>query len=122
MVIATIWKDDPEKVVVDGDMGQATITSEFVPIRRYDLISFHVIWTGSPVGVFTVEASDNEEDASSFVALEMDVYPNTSIRTDNSENPFLIKIDVCPYRGIRLKYTRESGSGTLNVFAAAKKL
>jgi hypothetical protein len=123
MGIQPIWKDEPYKVIEDGDMSQATIVSEVVPSRRYQHVSFHVSWTGSPVGYFTIEASDEEDNASNFVELEMDIdVDETQIRTDgNTENPFLVKIDGTPFRGVRLKYTRESGTGTLTVWAAAKQ-
>jgi hypothetical protein len=95
-----------------------TVVSDFMAIRRFALISFQCKWTGNPIGVFTVEASNNENDSNSFTTIKLDA---DEITTENSENPFLIKIPECPYRAIRLRYTATSGVGILNVYAAGKE-
>jgi hypothetical protein len=88
-------------------------------IRRFDLISFEISWTGNPTGAFTVEGSDNEEDENSYAELRMK--DDVIMTTANSTNPFLVNLKAVPYRAIRLRYTRLGGTGVLNVHAAGKE-
>jgi hypothetical protein len=108
-----LWSDTPKKIITDGDMS-SDVTSQVMHLRIFDNIGLQVGWSGSPVGTFTVEASNNDTD---YAELVMD-----AMTTANSPNPFLISINQFPYRTLRLKYTATSGSGTLNAWGSAKGL
>jgi hypothetical protein len=113
-----IWSDNPEKLLADGDMSQSLV-SEKMYIRRFDLISFAISWSGNPSGTFTVEASNDEDDENSYAGLRMK--DDVTMTTANSTNPFLINLPALPYRAVRVRYTRSGGTGVLNIHAAGKQ-
>lgn len=75
--------------------------------------TIQAIWTGSPVGTFTLEWS-NKFDTPTLDA-DFTNYTNMDQPAGGSANNFGWIECVGLYRWIRLKYTYTSGSGSLNV-------
>jgi hypothetical protein len=105
---------NPYPVITAEDMS-ADITSLPSVVTSLDNIAYQVVYTGSPVGVFNVEAS---LDGTNWTVLVFEA----EINTTNSPSPFLININQLPYAQVRLTYTADSGSGSLSAMVMAKRL
>ena len=105
---------NPYQVIDSPDM-TVSITSRPTVVLGQDNVSYQVSYTGSPVGEFFVEASNDGINWASLTFV-------TPITTGGSPNPFLININQIPYAQIRLRYAPDSGSGTLSAVVAAKRL
>lgn len=89
------------------------------------MISYDIVWSAgsTPVGTITVEVSNTYKQngegdvlvAGTWTALNL----GTLSVSGNSGNMF-IDIDQCAGYAMRVKYTRSSGSGTLNATINAK--
>lgn len=97
-----------------GDM-TTTLTSKVTSIGATDNVAYQLVYTGSPVGTFLVEASINGDDWSALTFA-------TPITTSNAPTGSLININQIPYRQIRLRYVPTSGSGSLTVWFEGKRL
>lgn len=104
----------PYTVVTNQTMASA-ITSLPTVVLGMDNASYQVTYSGSPVGAFTVESSN---DGASWSALVF----STTVDTTTASSPFLINLNQLPYAQIRLRYTPTSGSGTMNAIVVAKRL
>lgn len=114
----------PQQVITSGDMS-GDITSKVTVIDQLVMLSYLVSWTGaSPVGSISVEVSNNYSEngqgevrnPGTWVMLPLSGLTPVS---GNSDAGF-IDIDANAGYALRLKYTRASGTGTLNVFAMGK--
>lgn len=102
----------------------ASITSAVTIIQKLTYIGYSVSFTGTPTGTFSVEVSNDYSvngegtvlNAGTWTALTLS---GTPAATGSAGNGF-IDIDGCSAYAMRLKYTRTSGSGTLNVVVNAK--
>jgi hypothetical protein len=120
----------PYKVIEDGDMSTARITSEPTIVQKLSQFSYQYVWSGSsPVGVVTVEASnDFELDATGAVKNTghwntISFSYNGTIVTDlpvsGNTGQGLLEIETKAF-ALRTVYARTSGTGTLNVTAVGK--
>jgi len=113
----------PFQSVKDGDMSGDIVGAESI-IQMIPLISYVLKWTGSPVGVFSVEISNDYKrgangdviNAGTWVPVSLSV-PAEAI--GSSGDGCIHLTDIAAY-AIRLKYTRTSGSGTLNATVSGK--
>lgn len=89
------------------------------------MISYDISWTGStPVGVMSVEVSNTYSqngdgtvrNAGNWTTLTLSATPTVSGNTGNGG----IDVDATGFYAIRLKYTRTSGTGTMNATINAK--
>jgi hypothetical protein len=101
------------KSVVDGDMS-ADVVSPSTNILYTDRVGFQISYTGSPTGVFSVQVSNDE-------SIWQDLTLSVAIEAAGSADNHYIDAETSA-RHIRLKYTRESGSGTLQVSLVAKSI
>lgn len=114
----------PYAVITDGDMS-GDIISEVTVIRMNTLVAYGVSWSGStPIGEITVEVSnDYELDAGGGVknAGTWNELPlsNPCPVTGNTGNGF-IDIFATSAFAIRLKYSRGSGTGTMQATLTGK--
>lgn len=99
------------KLLEDGDMA-ATITTDSVSLAEKTQYALHAVFTGSPVGTLTVETSI---DGTTYDTL---ADSSTAVSAAGSQ---MFNIIAAGYLWARLKYTRTSGTGTLNVFASVKE-
>lgn len=103
----------PQPLIVDGDMSDS-ITSTGTDFFNADRVGYEIIWTGNPVGSFTVEVSHTGRTWTTLTLSE----EITAAGTD--DHAFIDIESAAKY--IRLKYTRDSGTGTLNAFVCSKSL
>ena len=104
---------DFDKLIVDGDMS-ASITADGTNILYTDRVGYQIDWTGTPTGDFTVEVSNDED---TWVELTL----STAIAAGGSADSAFIDVETAA-KFVRLKYTRSSGTGTLNVHITAKSI
>lgn len=112
------------KTISSGDMSQATVTSSVTNIQGLDNIGIQLNFTGSPVGTFSIQVSmdyaqdnyGNVTDAGNWVGLTLS--PNPA--AEGSANQIYIDLNQLSSPWIRVKYTKTSGTGTLNAFIAGK--
>jgi hypothetical protein len=99
------------KIVNSGNMA-ASITSDIYTIAGRKVYAIHAIYTGSPVGTLTLEASN---DGSTWATVT-----GSSTAVSGASNTFFNVADA-GYEMVRLKYTLASGTGTLNAYASYKE-
>ena len=106
----------PIQRVTSGDMSQASITSGVVDGRYLEQIKWQLVWTGTPVGSFSLQES-------------LDYNPATGTGTwlddgsgiagaAGSANSVMVNLSNRAPSFYRLVYTKTSGTGTLNVWAS----
>lgn len=100
------------KVVTDGDMALQVIT-EISTINWLDNMGYQVIWSGTPVGEFFVDATINGTD---WEALDF----GSSMVAAGVAGSFLINMNQLPYLSIRLRYEPTSSDGVLNAWVMGK--
>ena len=105
---------DKLHLVADGDMS-ADIISQALPISWMSGVSFEVSWTGSPVGVFTIEGSNS---GANWEAIDF----GSAIDTTDVTKLHLINASLLQFASIRFHYARTSGSGTCNVWYESKEV
>lgn len=113
---------DPIKIINGLSMG-ASITSAAVEIKYFDDIGVQLVWTGSPVGTFQVQASaDHRQDAEgnittpgSWTNIALNPSPDTT-----GGSPIYIDMATLSAPYIRVVYTRTSGTGTLTAHVVGK--
>ncbi len=116
---------DPQSVITNGVMANATITSLPTIIQKCSLVSYDISWSGSsPVGVITVEISNTYKqnvDGSVRVAGNWTARSLTApfAISGSTGNGMIELADLGTY-AIRIKYTKTSGTGTLNATICGK--
>lgn len=87
-----------------GDMA-GSVTSSAEPLDYIYGFSIQAIYTGSPVGTLTLEASN---DNSNWVTVTDSSYSVTSAGN------YMWNFTVSNFKWVRVVYTRTSGTGTLS--------
>lgn len=112
-------------IVINAVSMGASITSSPTIIQKLSMINYSVSWAGtSPVGVITVQASDDyalNSDGTVKTAGTWNTLPlsDTCDVSGNTGNG-MIDIDQLAAYAIRLVYTRTSGTGTMSAIISAK--
>lgn len=115
----------PMPVITNGDMSTATITSLVTIISNCSMVSYALSWSGtSPVGTISVEVSNDYSqngqgavsNAGTWTPLTLSA--GTSV-SGNTGTGFIDIVQSSAY-AIRLKYTKTSGTGTLQATLKAK--
>lgn len=101
--------------VTNGDMS-SNITSPVTDISYMDNVGIELVFTGTPSGTFYVEASN---DGATFTAMD---FGSPGPLASGSASSIILNIQQCPYRQLRVRYVRSSGSGTLNCWLSAKQI
>jgi len=104
----------------------ANVTSLITNINMISCVGYTLSWTGTPTGTFSVEVSQDyiqpvgvqpeQLDSGTWVPVTLS---NPVVAAGVADTAF-IDIDVTGAAYIRLKYTRTSGTGTLNATMAGK--
>lgn len=102
---------DTYKVGEDLDMG-ASFVSEKISLVGKRGYSLHSIYTGSPVGTITVEASIDGENFTTVADS------STAI---SAAGDTLFDIGQANYLWARLRYARTSGSGSMDILGSVKE-
>jgi hypothetical protein len=97
----------------------APIFSDAVDILSLPFGAINALWTGNPVGTFSVDGSI---DVVSNASLVVNWYPTGTIVNNpaGSANSTLINLMGMGFRWLRLSYTPISGAGSLTVIMFAK--
>lgn len=86
-------------------------------VGNVDLVGIQLVWAGggSPVGSFEVDTSDDDVSPVTF-----STYPGSSLAI-NADGDLSYNIAVFGHKWICIKYTRTSGTATLNANLVTKK-
>jgi len=103
---------EPSRVLVNGDMSQATLVSASSVIKYMDNVSYQAVYSGSATGTFDVEVS---HDGVNWSALGL-------LIPVSAGSPQFIDINQTGAAHVRFTYTRAAGTGTLNVTVTAKEI
>lgn len=109
---------NPFQSIKDGDMSGDLLSAE-TSVRSVDEMGIELSFTGSPVGVFTVEGTVSGNVWVTLAFQDPSGALVTSVPTAGA--PHLISLIGYPYDKIRVRYTRTSGTGTLQCWVIGKK-
>lgn len=108
-----------------GNMS-SNLTSPVIDVRSNDNIGIELVWTGVPVGTFSVQVSeDYQQNDSGGVVLAGDwitLSLENPISANGSADSAYIDINQLAAPWLRVVYTATSGSGSLNGYLSAKGL
>lgn len=100
-----------------GDLS-GSITSAVTNVINMDKASIHLSWTGSsPVGVFTVQVRNGEND--SWYNLTMG---GGAINISGNSGDHQLMFNELPFTDIRLVYAATSGTGTVDAIITMKQV
>lgn len=105
----------PILIVNAVSMGASITQTTPTNIQFLDNIGVHFIFTGTPSGTFSIEVSN---DDSNWAAITLPSTPTASGSGDN----IYVDLNQLSAAWLRVKYTRSSGTGTLNVYLTAKEI
>ena len=110
-------------LMTDEDMS-GDITSAETSVKNLDKATVRITWDigSSPVGVVTVQALQEKDNIPVSDSDWFDVDFDATITIDNTETEHQILFETLPFDKIRLRYTRTSGSGTMNAKISAKQV
>lgn len=112
-------------VVINGVSMGADVTGPWTDVHGVDNILYLVSFTGTPVGVFSIEASDFANGVSPDTPIPLPVGLVSATggsvpAAGGSADQIGIDINQIPGRFLRLKYTRTSGTGALTAIISGK--
>ncbi len=100
--------------------GVAVLTGTQICLGVMQNISFQAVWTGTPVGTFSFEASNDEGPTiTNWTALSVPT-SFASGAPAGSATSFIFELPWSTFRWCRIKYTNTSSTGTLFVTANVK--
>src|SRR5574343_331288 len=98
-------------ILNNGDMSEANLISDTVDLKGIDTYKIIATWSngsGTPVGDLTLEATTDYITYNTILESKQTIADNSGFHIwDFPYNPVTL---------IRAKYTRSSGSGTMNIF------
>jgi hypothetical protein len=106
-----------EKAVVDKSMA-ASFTSSPIVLDQVFGFSFHAVFTGSPVGTFLLQCSNDDVKLASQVSNWSDI--GSSSKSITSAGNIFWNIDNAFYKWVRITYTAGAGSGVCNITFVSK--
>lgn len=114
--------------ITSGNMASASITSAVTNVEGLDNIGLQFTWVGTaPIGSFTVEISidyaqdylGNVTNAGTWNTLAISPAVNA---TGAASDSAFIALNQLPAPWVRTKYTKTSGTGTLQGYITGKML
>jgi hypothetical protein len=113
----------PYAVITNASMA-TTVHSSPTNIQQLSLASYSFVWTGVPVGTFTLEGSDDYTVKTDGTVLNTGTWntlpvSNTIAAAGTSGNG-IYDIALTGITWVRLTYTAASGTGNLNALFAGK--
>lgn len=115
--------------------GTTTLTSKVTDIQWLDNIGLQFVWTGTPVGTFSVQVSadyapggevgSGPANPGNWIPLTLSYWNGTMFVTGTSiptsvGSPIYLDLDFLSAPWIRAVYTNTSGSGTLTATITGK--
>ena len=108
------------QTITDESMG-ADVTSLITVSTGLDNIGMQVKWTSSDaVGIISVQASLNYDEQTGTGDWYDLTFPTPLTQPSSNNGGYLINLNQFPFPVYRIKYTRTSGTGTLNAWTCAK--
>lgn len=120
----------PVQIVTEGDMSGDVISDPF-RVDYVDNVFLQVVWTGAPVGSFTIEGNLSYSKAANFnvnpIVVPDGTWTSLTFTPDltapsGSDGDFIAAVPFAPGTIFRIKYTSTSGTGSLNVWLCAKEV
>lgn len=115
---------DPNGPIMTNVSLAATVASNPVIMEQEVMCAIQAVWTGTPVGDFTVETCDDVgnplPDGTVTGLTNWDTYTGSTLAAGGSTGVFTWRIHSLPDRWVRLKYTATSSTGTINARFNAK--
>lgn len=109
-------------VILNAQSMGASINSPAIWCGHAYVGALQLVWTGTPVGDFTVQASNNNTqptnpptDPSNWTTLS-----SSTVAAGGAGGDFIYQLDVLGYLWVRVVFTRTSGSGALTLIANMK--
>lgn len=113
----------PHSVATNVSMG-SSLTSDVTIITNLTGVGYDLNWTGAPVGTFSVEISNtyslNYDGSVRNAGNWTPVTLSSPITAAGSADNAFINMAGLECYAIRLRYTRTSGTGTLNAVIVSK--
>lgn len=100
-----------ETILDAGNMASTTLTSSAVELQHYILCGLQAVYTGSPVGTLSLQASLDQ-------TTWTDIAGATAAVAAAGSSLFNVSDLTYPY--MRLVYTKTSGTGSLTVKSFSK--
>jgi hypothetical protein len=109
-------------IITNGDM-TSDITSTPIYLEQESLLSIQAVWTGTPVGNFKIQTSDDfyTIDQASLVTHWTD-YTGSTQAAGGAAGNVTWRIADAGDRWYRVVYTAGSSSGTVNARYQAKEI
>lgn len=104
---------DKADLIVDGDMS-SNITSPSSNILYQDRAGYQLVWTGTPVGTFSVEVSNDE---TTWTELTL----TTAITGGGAADNAFIDVETAA-KYVRVVWTASSSTGTLQAHITSKSI
>lgn len=95
----------------------ADYTSSTINILYLDNIGIQLVWTGTPTGTFIIQVSNDNTTWGTLSPTS----PST-ISAGGSASDAEISLNQLPWKYLRVKYTRSSGTGTLQGYITGKEV
>lgn len=110
-----------KKIITAGDMSQATVASFGMHVDQGVNWTIQAIWTGVPVGNFTIQVSNDivavnpvSTGDPAINVVNWTTYTGSSTAAGGAPGDFAWIAQNAGYQWVRLLYTRTSGTGTVN--------
>lgn len=107
-----------------------TLTSIATNIEQISCASYDIAWTGSPVGVITVEVSNTyvpsaapgnrPVNAGNWSVIPSSAFTGTYPTPSGTANNGALDLAITGFTWVRIVYTPTSGTGSLTVVVAGK--
>lgn len=106
-----------EKIISQADMSTSFLSKAILLDQIYGF-SFQAVFTGSPVGSFKLQASNDDVKNESDVTNWTDVADSSA--AVSAAGDLTYNYEGCFFKWVRIVYTAGSGSGSCNVVYASK--
>jgi len=96
--------------------GTTTVVSAPMSLEHTNGYSIQVVWTGTPAGNFTLEASNDlgtDDGAGNITCTNWTTVASSTQAAGGAASSKLYN-ETCFYRWVRLKYVNASSTGTFN--------
>jgi hypothetical protein len=116
-------------LVTSGSLGASSVSEETI-LKDYDELMLEFEWSAgsTPVGNLSIEVcSDLGSGArTTWNTLEvtntLDGTTSSNMAVSGNSGKHVVNFESAPFGILRIRYTRTSGSGTLNVWVSGKSL
>lgn len=114
----------PKSVIVNGDMS-SDVVSDVITMEQLVMLSYAITWVGAGLeGVITVEVSNDFSTNAAGQIKNPGTWTTLPLSgtgaVDSDDDSGFIDIDANAGYAMRLRYTAEDGTGSLNVIAMGK--